>query len=201
MWNKITTSAFLSVKNYWPFWIALSIYFLIPALRGTVDPPEKFYRIDTQIPFIDWMIIPYYSYYFILFTLGCCTLERNKIILINKLLMFLCFFSYLIYLIWPVHNKVIHSHITENPFQIFYDIVIMNYMDINAFPSLHVAISSLISLLIGKEKRNLRWVFWSWSLLIALSTFLAKQHYFYDTVFGIVLAVICFRIYSATFKS
>jgi len=55
----------------------------------------------------------------------------------------------------------------------------MNYMDINAFPSLHVAISSLISLLIGKEKRNLRWVFWSWSLLIAISTFLAKQHYFY----------------------
>ena len=45
----------------------------------------------------------------------------------------------------------------------------MNYMDINAFPSLHVAISSLISFLIGKEKRNLRWVFWSWSLIIALS--------------------------------
>ena len=77
----------------------------------------------------------------------------------------------------------------------------MNYMDINAFPSLHVAISSLISFLIGKEKRNLRWVFWSWSLIIALSTFLVKQHYFYDTVFGIVLAVICFRIYSAIFKS
>ena len=177
------------------------MYFLIPALRGTVDPPEKFYWIDTQIPFIDWMIIPYYSYYFILLTLGHSTQDKNKIKMINILLMSLCFFSYLVYLIWPVHNKVIHSHLTENPLQFLYDIVIMNYMDINAFPSLHVAISSLISLLIGKEKRNLRWVFWSWSLLIAISTFLAKQHYFYDTVFGIVLAVIFFRIYSAIFKS
>ena len=53
---------------------------------------------------------------------------------------------------------------TENPFQIFYDIAIMNYMDINALPSLYVAISSLISLLIGKEKRNLRWAFWICSL-------------------------------------
>ena len=41
---------------------------------------------------------------------------------------------------------------TENPFQIFYDIAIMNYMDINALPSLYIAISSLISFLIVKEK-------------------------------------------------
>ena len=201
MWNKITTSAFLSVKNYWPFWIVLSLYFLIPALRGTVDPPEKFYWIDTQFPFLYWMIIPYYSYYFILFTLGHTTQDKRKIKMINILLVSLCFFSYLVYIVWPVHNKVIHSYLTENPLQFLYDIVIMNYIDINAFPSLHVAISSLICFVIGREKENLRKVYWVWGFLIALSTFLSKQHYFYDTVFGILLAAICFRIYSAIFKS
>ena len=46
-----------------PFWILSAFYFLIPFIRAPIDAPQIFINMDNQIPFVWWMIVPYYLYY------------------------------------------------------------------------------------------------------------------------------------------
>jgi membrane-associated phospholipid phosphatase len=68
----------------------------------------------------------------------------------------------------------------------------------NAFPSLHVGLSSLVAFyahrIIGREFGSARpallTIFWLWTAAIAWSTMATKQHYFADVVGGFVVAAI-----------
>lgn len=69
----------------------------------------------------------------------------------------------------------------------------------NAFPSLHVGLSMLAALYAHrvldqafsrKARYLLLTLIWTWTILIAWSTMATKQHYFYDVLGGIVVAVI-----------
>ncbi len=46
-----------------PFWILSAFYFFIPFIRNPIDAPQIFINMDNQIPFVWWMIAPYYLYY------------------------------------------------------------------------------------------------------------------------------------------
>lgn len=60
----------------------------------------------------------------------------------------------------------------------------------NCSPSLHVALSTICAFSIWSEKRKLIGSIWLiWSLGIATSTLLTKQHYAIDVVFGWLLAL------------
>lgn len=68
----------------------------------------------------------------------------------------------------------------------------------NAFPSLHVGLSMLAALYAHrvldeafsrKARLALLLLIWVWTVLIAWSTMATKQHYFYDVLGGIVVAV------------
>ena len=47
-----------------PFWILSAFYFLIPFLIDPINAPSTFIYTANQIPFVWWMIVPYYLYYF-----------------------------------------------------------------------------------------------------------------------------------------
>ena len=63
-----------------PFWILSAFYFLIPFIRNPIEAPHIFICIDKQIPFVWWMIIPYYMYYIGLFS---PLIVKDKILLNN----------------------------------------------------------------------------------------------------------------------
>lgn len=72
----------------------------------------------------------------------------------------------------------------------------------NAFPSLHVGLSSLVAFYahrvigrdFGKARPWLLTILWLWTAAIAWSTMATKQHYFADVVGGFVLAAVGHRV-------
>ena len=59
----------------------------------------------------------------------------------------------------------------------------------NAFPSLHLAIGTVIALPAGRGDRLLRLAGTAWLVALALSASLVKQHFVADTVAGLLLGV------------
>jgi len=66
----------------------------------------------------------------------------------------------------------------------------------NCFPSLHVSMSTLLSMAVRRCRPRLGVVFLWWSFLIALSTLTTKQHYALDVFGG---AAIAFAAYYLVF--
>ena len=65
----------------------------------------------------------------------------------------------------------------------------------NLFPSLHVSLSFLFALAIGRAKPRSRTWMLAWALLIAVSTLFTRQHYFVDVIGGVVVAFVAWRIF------
>ncbi|MEK6835793.1 MAG: phosphatase PAP2 family protein, partial [Nanoarchaeota archaeon] len=66
---------------------------------------------------------------------------------------------------------------------------------VNLFPSLHVSMTFLAFLIISKFKKDLRIIILIAFILSALSTLFIKQHYLLDTLAGLVLGFISYKIY------
>ena len=74
-----------------------------------------------------------------------------------------------------------------NSYPIQISSLIVNRIQQNALPYVHVAISSFTSLVLADEKPDLKWIFWIGAVLVFLSTFLAKQHFIADGITGLFL--------------
>jgi membrane-associated phospholipid phosphatase len=59
----------------------------------------------------------------------------------------------------------------------------------NCLPSLHVANSFLATLHWFRRSSGKFWFYIFWTLIICASTLTTKQHYFYDVVGGLLVAV------------
>ena len=64
----------------------------------------------------------------------------------------------------------------------------------NNFPSLHVALSLLVSLIVYNHDKKHWWV-WIMFSGIMFSTMFIKQHYIIDVVAGILLGIIGYLVY------
>lgn len=64
----------------------------------------------------------------------------------------------------------------------------------NLFPSLHVAVSTLTAMAVGRARPSWRVPMVLWAALIAASTLLVRQHYVADVAGGIALALAVSRM-------
>ncbi len=66
----------------------------------------------------------------------------------------------------------------------------------NCLPSLHVALATMIALVLGEPGRArwLRWVAPAWAVLVALSTMTVKQHYAVDVLGGAVVGLAAYAL-------
>jgi predicted protein tyrosine phosphatase len=72
----------------------------------------------------------------------------------------------------------------------------------NLFPSLHIALRTILAELYARHTRGLlRWLSHIWFSLIGLSTLLTYQHQVIDLVGGFALAVVCFYVVPDTRRS
>jgi len=177
------------IRFLFPFWFASSLYFLIPFIRNPIDAPQAFIYFDSLIPFIWWMIIPYYLYYIALFM----PLLINDEIFLEKfvrLSLILLFISYTIFIIWPISCKTVMNSIENNPLDFLYGAVEIPWLKQNALPSVHVTISIFIALVLGEWKPKYRMIFLVCGFSIFFSTFFAKQHFIADSISGLLLSAI-----------
>ncbi len=187
------------IRVYSAFWIVAVFYFIIPFIRSSIECPVWVYYFDQFIPFLGWMIVPYYSYYIMFIIPPFIIKDYKKLKLLTNLLIGVSLFCYFIYLIWPISSDVILNQVKENHFSFFHSSVTFDFLYQNAFPSMHVAVSVIIGFVIAREYPKKRIVSYLWILAIFLATFLIKQHYILDSIFGFAIALPACYVYCKKF--
>ena len=184
-------------KTLLPFWIASSFYFLIPFIRNPINAPQFFLYIDNLIPFVWWMIIPYYLYYI---GLVMPLIVKDKILLNHfvHVSLILLGISYIIFIIWPISCAPVMLSVTQNPLSFLYGAVEIAWLKQNGLPSVHVTISLFTALVLGTYRPRYRIIFLVCAFLVFLSTFLAKQHFIADALSGLLLAYFGFFYWKRT---
>ncbi len=64
----------------------------------------------------------------------------------------------------------------------------------NCFPSLHVSMTFLLTMVLWRCRPRLGGLSLAWSLLIVISTLTTKQHYAFDAFGGLVIALAAYRL-------
>lgn len=108
--------------------------------------------------------------------------------------LFLIFISSVVYIMYPV--KTIRPEIIEGG--IFLNIVNLVYKiakPYNLFPSLHVSLSTLSSLVCLEYNKKVGYFLAVLLFLISLSTLFVKQHYLVDIIFAAILAFFSYYLF------
>ncbi len=187
------------IRIYSAFWIVTIFYFIIPIIRSSIDCPPWVYYFDQFIPFMGWMIIPYYSYY-IMFIIPPFIIKNHKrLSLLTSLLIKISLFCYFIFLVWPISSGFILRQVEDNGFSFLHSFITFDFLYQNAFPSMHVAVSVVIGYVLADEYPKKRLIFYLWAFGIFLGTFLIKQHYLLDSLSGLFVAILACYIYRKSF--
>ena len=143
------------------------------------------------------MIIPYYSYYIIILIPPLIWNNEWKIRNITSVLNIMSIVCYIFFIIWPIDTNHVLGNVQEEryPLKIFHDLITYDYLYQNAFPSMHVVVSSFLCLAYYNDFKAYRYVAVIIGISIFFATFLIKQHYILDSLLGLLIACIGFYYY------
>ena len=178
------------------FWATIPFYFLIPFLRSSINCPQWVLYIDQFIPFIGWMVIPYYSYYILIIIPPFIIKDKERLSSLTYTLIKATIFCYIFYILWPISSSDILKQVdVENSFFFLHSSITFDFLNQNAFPSMHVFVSTIIALVLVKELPKFRILFYLSAAGIFFATFLIKQHYVLDSISGLIIAVVAYFLY------
>lgn len=183
------------ITNYSLFLSFFAVYFLIAAIVDPIPCPKWISSIDNKIPFIWWMIIPYYSYYILLIIPPFIIKDEHRIKLLTRTLIETAIVCYIVYIIWPISSNNVLEQVTPNPLSSLHDFITFEFLYQNALPSMHVSVTTTIGLSIAKYQTKYKNLMLVVILGIFLATFLIKQHYLVDSITGLILGYIAFIRY------
>jgi hypothetical protein len=192
---KNYTNLYKRISIFSLFWFFFSGYFIIALLVESIPCPKWITSIDEKIPFIWWMIIPYYSYYILLIMPPFVIKKINFIKLLTRTLIEISILCYIIYIFWPISSSSALESVNPNPLDFLHNFITFNFLHQNALPSMHVTVTVIIALAITKYENKLRNLMLIIILAIFLATFLIKQHYLMDSISGLLLGYIGFMRY------
>ena len=148
--------------------------------------------VDTLIPLVSVFVI-FYLLFFILFVMSFIYFWNDykayvSLCISMMLILIIAFLTYTIYQTLIIRPVIPDGNFFDNIVNYLY------YIDTNRnnFPSLHVSISTLITLFIYKKDKALGTLLIPFTILIILSTMFIKQHMFIDVLGGLLLALIVF---------
>ena len=158
--------------------------------------------LDTAIPVIPWMILPYYTlylYYPMAALLGMKNEQsKRECVLFHQILLILTWFVWLIFIFLPAKVDLRGSIEYEEMgiFSVLFEALHSVDTPWNAWPSLHI-VQSLLTVLVvqrwyGGESRNknlLLGILWFCWFLLAVSVMTTKQHFIWDTVTAIIISI------------
>jgi len=185
-----------------------------PDYLGTVWDPEIW--LDRQIPVVNWMIIPYAALYlFYPATLVVSPRDdrgRAELILAMQGLILITLFCTFFFLVFPAHIDLrgqLDEHWiyhTPNAFEeALFGFIHFSDNPWNAWPSLHIVHSYLLARMMtfwvireheGKPlAKAFLIILWVEYTLLCVSILMTKQHFLFDLVTGLVVAMLAWRLF------
>lgn len=182
------------------FVIYLIVFFVLEHLEET-DLIITSTWIDQYIPFCEYFVIPYLSWFAFIFAgfVYFCFFDISGF---NRT----CFYLFvgmttclIIYIIVPNAQDLRVTLPNDNIFQMLVSFIYSVDSPTNVCPSIHVYNTVMMAVSLFKsegvrQKRFLRTGIVILSILICLSTVFLKQHAFLDIVFALILCVIMYVI-------
>jgi protein-tyrosine phosphatase/membrane-associated phospholipid phosphatase len=153
---------------------------------------------ERGLPFVPWMIVPYWS--IDLFFLGSFFLCRNREDLNRhgKRILAAILGAGLCFLLFPLRIGYERPEI-EGLWKPLYTMLWSFDRPHNLFPSLHIALLTILADVYGRRTRGLLRAGLSfWFVLVALSTLLTRQHHMVDVAGGLLLGLLCLHLISGS---
>ena len=152
-------------------------------------PPRFDYltRLDTAIPFLPWTL-PIYQSFFVLIIAAAWVCEAPEFLRLLGAVLLANVIAYVGFLTLTAHYPRPDWHPIEPPWlrEAFRSMFSQDAPG-NTFPSLHVAVTTLLTLRLRRRRFDVLWLVWG--ALVVLSTLTVKQHFILDVVGGLALAL------------
>ncbi len=191
--NNIQLPLFQRIKIISPFWVLIIGYFIILGWIEPIPSPDWIGWIDPFIPFVWWMIVPYYFHYIGLILPPLLLNDKRKLKRLSETSIIITLVCYVGFILWPINATAVWNNVEPNHLEFLYSILMKHGWDQNSFPSMHVAISGFFMWVFAFEFPRMKWGFYMIGFSIFLSTFLIKQHFIIDSIAGIILAYAGFK--------
>lgn len=181
--------------------VLLGLVIILFSLYLPIDTPSATAyhfktTIDNFIPLITFFIVIYISYFLMLFfsLIYLISLKTPRYLNLTLLAIAIaCIIAYIFY--WFFQNYIDRpAIIAQSIFDSVYLWINSQVAPYNAFPSLHVAISTICFISFQKIKSHYTKPILIWVILIILSTVFTKQHYFLDVLGGLFLGYLSFHL-------
>lgn len=175
------------------YMVAYGVFYLWPNFSPIFAPTQlPLLDIDRAMPFVPWTFLIYLSDY-LLFTVAFVLLveieEWNAFVRVAFATLAVCGCFFLFY---PTTYPRPNYPAVTNPIVAFaMNLIATADTPNNCFPSMHVAMTSVVAWSFRKRSRPLFAFLLLWSVAIFYSTLTTKQHYFMDIIGGLsVVAVL-----------
>mgnify|MGYP005738648561 FL=1 len=162
--------------------------------------------LDTAIPVLPWMIIPYatlYLYYPMAAVLGMknADIQRENVIF-HQTFLLLTWIIFAIFILLPVEVDIRDevSGVELGLWQGVYDLLHAVDTPWNAWPSLHIVQSLLAVFAVTRwynsaaSRWHIRFLWFAWIMLV-LSVVATKQHFVWDVASGIIIATVAWKFW------
>ena len=181
--------------------VALSILFLIiygscswiTARRANV--PTFYFEWERGIPFVPFFILPYMSIdlFFVAAPFLCQT--NRELSTLARRITTAIIVAGICFLLFPLRFAFARPH-TDGWLGAIFDWFRGMDAPFNLLPSLHAALMLILAdVYLRRSSGIVRLTLVIWFVLIALSPILTYQHHLIDILGGLVLAVLCFRLF------
>jgi membrane-associated phospholipid phosphatase len=143
--------------------------------------------LDRLVPFVPWTLLVYQSFFvMLLWAAWICSASEFLRLLVAVLLANIA--AYAGFILFPSHYprpdwRTIQPELIRDAFASMYS----QDAPGNTFPSIHVAVTTLVTLRLRQRPFGKLWL--AWGALVVLSTLTVKQHYLVDVIGGVALAI------------
>jgi membrane-associated phospholipid phosphatase len=172
--------------------LLLVVLFAVPA-RVHLGEPTILARsvVDDAIPFLDWTIWIYATYY--PFLMAAVWLTRDDRLRSDAVygMLLASALGLIIFTFWPTAITREDASLVGATGLLWRLLFSVDTM-VNALPSMHVAHTCIAAVALASRSRRWRIIALAWAALIVLSTLTTKQHFAIDVPGGFALAALCF---------
>ena len=183
------------------FFIYIIWFFLLEKNVTTNYTPVHIW-LDDYIPFNEWFVIPYYLWFFFIFSTVAyfCLKSKEDFYKVTAFLFIGMTICLIIYTIWPNGQNLRPDLSTIGRDNIFIRVVKVLYAtdtSTNVCPSIHVfnSIGANIAIHRSERLKKYKWLRIGSTILtvlISLSTMFLKQHSAFDAIAAITLSIIIY---------
>jgi membrane-associated phospholipid phosphatase len=170
----------------------VAVFYVVPMHVRLVQPVQVApTAVDRAIPFLEWTIWIYVSYFLFLFVPFAVCRDEARVTRALYALALNSVLAGVVFLAWPTQltaQQPAGGGLTG----LLWQALLTVDRPVNCVPSLHVANACVCAFAVQHEGRTWRSVAPVWLALIVLSTLTTKQHFVIDIAAGVLLAAFSF---------